>query len=104
MKGHSFGHGKGDVCKKCGRVHISPIKSRPKKLREHWSRVVKDKWENDEAFVDKMLIALRTKERRDKISIGNKGRKVSKETREKLRIAIIGKKSTEKTKRKLLLL
>ena len=24
MKGHNFGHGRGDVCKKCGKVHVHP--------------------------------------------------------------------------------
>ena len=33
FEGHNYEHGKGDVCKKCGKIHISPMKSMESKRK-----------------------------------------------------------------------
>jgi hypothetical protein len=33
MKGHNFDHCKGDICKKCGKIHLNPMQGKHHSIR-----------------------------------------------------------------------
>lgn len=94
MKGHNYDHDRGDVCTKCGTIHISPLfgKRHTEETKKKIGRSNKGRIRSAET--KKRLSELKkgnqhrkgkphTKEARKKISEANKGKKRSKEQRER---------------------
>jgi len=51
MKGHNYDHGRGEICKKCGKIHANPMK-RPDVVRK-----IKNWWDTPAGIIRRKLLS-----------------------------------------------